>query len=529
MSIFSYKVSPQQIAADSRAWDDMLDEAALKYRVSNLKEMGRIGVPQNLPGMGTGQTPDVVQVPAPQPQVQPQLGAVAVPKKPPVPMSPEAVSEQRAADKAAPPQRLANANLLRAVMMAESGGDPLAVSPKGAMGRYQVMPATAKNPGFGIQPAADTSAAELDRVGKQYLGKMLERYDGDIDRALAAYNWGPGKADKWDGSFDTLPTETRKYIMKIRAQIGSDMLPFEAEEVGRAPGVVPPESTSAPATAQPTPAPAQAGLAQPTTEATINNKGRERQVPSGVTEQGGAAKTEIADIEQAQPPAKMIVTPAPQIGPKIQNLAEYRRMAEIRANFYMERGNPRYIQELAKLEQTDATLKHLLAQRSLDVLERMNNPSLLNELGYAGAGVTVQPRSDGKFQMVANGQVVDVVTKGQLISRVRNTMDQDYAAGIRAAQAAAATAERTANFELRNTVILENAKGQFTLAKAQIDNAKFFKGGDDRTYTRDTQGNIYVVEDTEAPNENGEMEPVTRLKMVPGAGTGGFSINDYNR
>jgi hypothetical protein len=252
-------------------------------------------------------------------------------------------------------------------------------------------------------------------------------------------------------------------------------------------------------------------------------------VPSGVTEQGGAAKTEIADIEQAQPPAKMIVTPAPQIGPKIQNLAEYRRMAEIRANFYMERGNPRYIQELAKLEQTDATLKHLLAQRSLDVLERMNNPSLLNELGYAGAGVTVQPRSDGKFQMVANGQVVDVVTKGQLISRVRNTMDQDYAAGIRAAQAAAATAERTANFELRNTVILENAKGQFTLAKAQIDNAKFFKGGDDRTYTRDTQGNIYVVEDTEAPNENGEMEPVTRLKMVPGAGTGGFSINDYNR
>jgi hypothetical protein len=86
MSIFSYKVSPQQIAADSRAWDDMLDEAALKYRVSNLKEMGRIGVPQNLPGMGTGQTPDVVQVPQAQPQAQPQLGAVAVPKKPPVPM-----------------------------------------------------------------------------------------------------------------------------------------------------------------------------------------------------------------------------------------------------------------------------------------------------------------------------------------------------------------------------------------------------------------------------------------------------------
>ena len=90
MSIFSYKVNPNQIAADRNAWNTMLNDAQLEARTRNLKEMGRIGVPQNLPGMGTGQTPDVVQVPAPQPQVQPQLGAVAVPKKPPVPTEPRA-------------------------------------------------------------------------------------------------------------------------------------------------------------------------------------------------------------------------------------------------------------------------------------------------------------------------------------------------------------------------------------------------------------------------------------------------------
>ena len=43
--------------------------------------------------------------------------------------------------------------LQKAVMQVESGGDPDAVSPKGALGRMQVMPATASNPGFGIKPA----------------------------------------------------------------------------------------------------------------------------------------------------------------------------------------------------------------------------------------------------------------------------------------------------------------------------------------------------------------------------------------
>jgi membrane-bound lytic murein transglycosylase MltF len=87
--------------------------------------------------------------------------------------------------------------LLPHVIHQESGGDPTAVSPKGALGRLQVMPATADNPGFGIEPAKDHSPEELERVGKSYLKAMLDRYPGRPDLALAAYNAGPGRADKW--------------------------------------------------------------------------------------------------------------------------------------------------------------------------------------------------------------------------------------------------------------------------------------------------------------------------------------------
>lgn len=87
--------------------------------------------------------------------------------------------------------------LLPHVEAQESGGDPNAVSAKGALGRLQVMPTTAAAPGFGIAPAKDHSPQELERVGKSYLKAMIERYPGRPDLALAAYNAGPGRADKW--------------------------------------------------------------------------------------------------------------------------------------------------------------------------------------------------------------------------------------------------------------------------------------------------------------------------------------------
>lgn len=109
--------------------------------------------------------------------------------------------------------------LVDRVIQAESAGNPYARSPKGAMGLMQVMPGTAKSPGFGIEPLENPWDPEANkRFGTQYLGAMLDRYGGDEEASLAAYNWGPGNADKWVKAGkpeDMLPRETRDYIGKI--------------------------------------------------------------------------------------------------------------------------------------------------------------------------------------------------------------------------------------------------------------------------------------------------------------------------
>lgn len=109
--------------------------------------------------------------------------------------------------------------LLELVKQKESGdrrfdksGNVL-TSPKGAMGEMQVMPMTARDPGFGIRPAREGDLDDLARVGREYYTKMLEKY-GDPKLAAIAYNMGPGATDKWimaGADPSRLPDETRKY------------------------------------------------------------------------------------------------------------------------------------------------------------------------------------------------------------------------------------------------------------------------------------------------------------------------------
>lgn len=79
-------------------------------------------------------------------------------------------------------------------MMSESGGNPNAVSPKGARGLMQVMPGTARDPGFGIRPS-DGSPQDDVRLGREYRAAMEQRYGGDPAKMWGAYNAGPGRVD----------------------------------------------------------------------------------------------------------------------------------------------------------------------------------------------------------------------------------------------------------------------------------------------------------------------------------------------
>lgn len=141
-----------------------------------------------------------------------------------------------------PGSALTRAALQQAQDAVESGNDPNAVSLKGAKGLNQVMDATNRDPGFGVTPARDDSPEERYRVGKDYLSAMIVRYGGDVEKALAAYNAGPGKLDDAlaeaakpanqgmrnpDGSpkgwLDYLPGETQKYVPAVLRAAGAQV------------------------------------------------------------------------------------------------------------------------------------------------------------------------------------------------------------------------------------------------------------------------------------------------------------------
>jgi len=120
--------------------------------------------------------------------------------------------------------------LTNIVMGVESGGRDtdaagnVLTSPKGAQGRMQVMPGTNKDPGYGVRPAADDGPEERARVGRDYLAAMVKRYDGNVGKAAAAYNWGPDAVDKaikakgadW---LSAAPAETKDYVAKVSQQL----------------------------------------------------------------------------------------------------------------------------------------------------------------------------------------------------------------------------------------------------------------------------------------------------------------------
>jgi soluble lytic murein transglycosylase-like protein len=152
--------------------------------------------------------------------VAPPAAAAAMPAPParfapPAPALAPLLSATDLADAAADKYGLPRL-LVRSVMAAESGFQPQAVSPKGAIGLMQLMPGTAAQ--LGVDPFDPPQNVD---AGTRYLRDLLEKYNGGLRHALAAYNAGPQAVDKYNG----VPPyrETVNYVFRIeRDFLGGD-------------------------------------------------------------------------------------------------------------------------------------------------------------------------------------------------------------------------------------------------------------------------------------------------------------------
>lgn len=164
--------------------------------------------PQPVAGQKVAETVVAARVVAATP---PASGAAAtVPQAPPSGAIDEMVARV-AARESLPPE------LIHSVIQVESNYDRYAVSPKGALGLMQLIPATARR--FGVTDAFNP--ADNIQGGAKYLRYLLELYGGDYPLALAAYNAGEGAVAKY-GGVPPYP-ETREYLVRVGRQLEKSM------------------------------------------------------------------------------------------------------------------------------------------------------------------------------------------------------------------------------------------------------------------------------------------------------------------
>jgi hypothetical protein len=135
-----------------------------------------------------------------------------------------------------PPSGSQQNPMMAALAQTESGGDPNALSSKGAAGTYQIMPSTARDPGYGVQPLQGwdgkdprtASPQEQQRFANDYLNAVQNQVGGGNPQlGAAAYNAGPGRVQQ---ALNGLPQETQDYVQKVAGPTANTQQPQQQQQ-----------------------------------------------------------------------------------------------------------------------------------------------------------------------------------------------------------------------------------------------------------------------------------------------------------
>jgi hypothetical protein len=261
--------------------------------------------------------------------------------------------------------------------------------------------------------------------GQRYMDAMLQRYNGNLEYALAAYNAGPGRVDKWlaaGADFNKLPEETRAYIPKVLAALA----PTGAAPVPGAPGAAAAPGAAGPPTA----------LEVPQTQA------RNMEMAEFYLANDKSIPYELQQVNQMAQQQAAFLT---------QQRNETAQLAQV----YMRSGTQQGIEAAMRLRenigQLDASLlqiqqqvqqkqMYLQGMQGLRELAAANDPRRLSGVlsQMLGVPVAFQPRPDGKWNRFVNGQKVQ---EGLSLEAVASGALKEFSPEARTASAQSAQLE----------------------------------------------------------------------------------------
>lgn len=383
--------------------------------------------------------------------------------------------------------------LLGAMSTVESGGDPNAVSRKGALGLMQVMPATAMKPGFNIPNIfefAKQNGVEVGReneseakrllqipslgasYGMRIMDTMLQRYNGNLPYALAAYNAGPGRIDKWlaDGADPKkLPKETQDYVPKVLAQLNK-------QAGAPAPGAAP-----APGTATPAPAPGTtsgtpalgATAPAPAPDATPVTSILNAPAPTAQQMKKASDFYLVTDPTAIPFEAQQLQTNSQQ---QLNLLYQQRQSTARLADVYRQSGNAVKFAEFQGLvfeqdqkiltarQAVEQQMNYLQGMQGIQEFSTANDPRRLAAVWsqYAGVPIGIQPRSDGAYDILVNGKLTK---ENQSMDAVMDSAQLAFNGSYRAQKGAASAAQNVAVSKAQLDIMVENAKTQGMMFK----------------------------------------------------------------